>query len=142
MILVLLVLLPVCFIFRCPLFERDESIHAEVARQILVTSDHVTLHYDGRPWYDKPPLVFWMSAASMRAFGPSEGAARLPVAVCAGLLTLVVWVLARDMYGGNAGLGAAAIAAASPMLALTGQMVLMDVPLTLFFTTVMACFWQ
>lgn len=141
-ILVLLVLLPVCFIFRSPLFERDESIHAEVARQILVTGDHVTLHYDGRPWYDKPPLVFWMSAASMRAFGPSEGAARLPVAVCAGLLTLVVWALARDMYGGNAGLGAAAIAAASPMLALTGQMVLMDVPLTLFFTTVMACFWR
>lgn len=124
-----------------PLSERDEAIHAEVAREILTTGDWVTLHFGGQAWFDKPPLVFWMSAASMRVLGVSEGAARLPVAVCGLLLVLTIWALARAMYGDEAGLMAAVIAASAPMLAGAAGIVLMDVPLTLFLTVTLALFY-
>lgn len=141
-LLALLVLIPVALVAHSPLTERDEAIHTEVAREILKTGDWTTMHFAGRPWYDKPPLTFWAVAASMEVFGVNEAAARIPIAIACGLLVLTVWWLGREMYNENAGLAGAAITASCPMIAGIAQSVLMDVPLVLLFTLTLALFYQ
>ncbi len=141
-LLALAVLLPAIFIWQNPLTERDEVTHVEVAREILTSGDWITLRFDGKPWYDKPPLVFWASAVSMRVFGCCEGGARLPVWLCYVALVALVWHLGREMFGPSAGLAAGAVAASAPMIVVTGQMVLLDIPLTLLFTVTLALFYK
>mgnify|MGYP001299676936 CR=1 FL=1 len=62
-----------------PLVDPSESRYAEIAREMAATGDWITPRIDGgRPFWAKPPLGIWASAASLRVFGSSEAAVRLP----------------------------------------------------------------
>ena len=76
-----------------PLVGPDEPRYAEVAREMFARHDLITPTLGGMPWFEKPPLVYWLMIASYRVFGVSEYAARLGPAVC-GLLTaaFVYWI--------------------------------------------------
>ncbi|MBA3768338.1 MAG: phospholipid carrier-dependent glycosyltransferase, partial [Acidobacteria bacterium] len=69
-----------------PLIGPDEPRYAQVAREMLVRGDPVTPTLGGRPWFEKPALLYWMMMATFRAFGVSEWAARIGPAL-SGLLT-------------------------------------------------------
>jgi 4-amino-4-deoxy-L-arabinose transferase len=49
----------------------------------------------GFRFYEKPPLTYWMTAASIEAFGRNGFAIRLPAALCGGLAALAVGIAAR-----------------------------------------------
>jgi 4-amino-4-deoxy-L-arabinose transferase-like glycosyltransferase len=59
------------------------------------------------PFLEKPPLFFWMAAASYQLFGVSETAERLPAALCAALAILFAYSIARHASGRRAALAAA-----------------------------------
>jgi 4-amino-4-deoxy-L-arabinose transferase-like glycosyltransferase len=61
-----------------PLMEDDEGLHAAIAIEMVERGDWVVPRLMGQPFRDKPILYFWMQAASIRAFGASEFAVRLP----------------------------------------------------------------
>jgi len=62
-----------------PLMDSTESRYAEIARKMLETGNWLTPQFDyGIPFWGKPPLSTWLSAASMGALGVGELAARLP----------------------------------------------------------------
>jgi 4-amino-4-deoxy-L-arabinose transferase-like glycosyltransferase len=67
----------------------DEGRYAEVAREMLATGDWITPRINGLKYFEKPPLQYWLSAASYAAFELDEWTARLPTAI-AGWLTLFV----------------------------------------------------
>jgi 4-amino-4-deoxy-L-arabinose transferase-like glycosyltransferase len=70
------------------LFDWDEINFAEAAREMIVTGNYSTVQIDFEPFWEKPPLFFWMQALSMKLFGVGEFAARFPNAIC-GLITLL-----------------------------------------------------
>ena len=55
-------------------------------------------HYGGQLWFDKPPLFYWLTALSMRGFGVTEFAARLPSALLSIGLVAATYALARRAY--------------------------------------------
>jgi dolichyl-phosphate-mannose-protein mannosyltransferase len=67
----------------------DEPRYADVARGMLRTGDYVTPRLFGEPWFEKPPLYYWLAALFFR-MGGSEIEARLPSAIAA-IAFLVVW---------------------------------------------------
>ncbi|MEZ5013077.1 MAG: glycosyltransferase family 39 protein [Chitinophagales bacterium] len=71
------------------LFDWDEINFAEAAREMVVTGNYSQVQIDFQPFWEKPPLFFWMQAISMHVFGVNEYAARFPNALC-GILTLLV----------------------------------------------------
>jgi 4-amino-4-deoxy-L-arabinose transferase-like glycosyltransferase len=71
-----------------PLLGPDEPRYAEVAREMFARHDLVTPTLGGLPWFEKPPLLYWLMIAGYRLLGVSEYAARLGPAIC-GLLTAV-----------------------------------------------------
>jgi 4-amino-4-deoxy-L-arabinose transferase-like glycosyltransferase len=59
-----------------PLDDPGEGQHAEIARELLRGS-WLTLRLNGVRYFDKPPLLYWLTAASFALFGFTEWAARL-----------------------------------------------------------------
>jgi 4-amino-4-deoxy-L-arabinose transferase-like glycosyltransferase len=76
-----------------PLVGPDEPRYAEVAREMLARHDLITPTLGGLPWFEKPPLLYWLMAAAYRVIGVTEYAARLGPAIC-GLMTagFVYWI--------------------------------------------------
>jgi 4-amino-4-deoxy-L-arabinose transferase-like glycosyltransferase len=61
----------------------DEPRYAEVAREMFASGDYISTRLCGCLWFEKPVLLYWMSAISYRVFGVNELAARLPSAIAA-----------------------------------------------------------
>ncbi len=72
-----------------PLFDWDEINFAESAREMIVSGDYLRVQINFQPFWEKPPLFFWLQVVSMKIFGINEFAARFPNAVC-GIATLLV----------------------------------------------------
>nr|HQU59225.1 glycosyltransferase family 39 protein [Saprospiraceae bacterium] len=71
------------------LFDWDEINFAEISREMLLLKEYTRVYINFEPFYQKPPLFFWLQALAMRGFGVGEFAARLPNALC-GMLTLAL----------------------------------------------------
>jgi 4-amino-4-deoxy-L-arabinose transferase-like glycosyltransferase len=59
----------------------DEPRYASIGRDMARTGDWVTPRLDGQPWFEKPPLTYWLTALGHLAHLPDEFAARLPQAL-------------------------------------------------------------
>lgn len=83
-----------------PLTDVDEPVYGQVGKEMARAgpAGWLTPHYGGQPWFDKPPLFYWLTALSMRCFGVSEFAARFPSALLAVALVAVTYALARRAY--------------------------------------------
>ncbi|MCZ2355369.1 MAG: glycosyltransferase family 39 protein [Bacteroidia bacterium] len=66
---------------RNQLFDWDEINFAESAREMLVSGNYFQVQIDFKPFWEKPPLFFWLQAGCMHLFGVNEMAARLPNAI-------------------------------------------------------------
>lgn len=74
-----------------PLMDTTEARYAEIARIMLETDNWVTPQIDyGVPFWAKPPLSTWLSAASMKLFGVNEFAVRLPYLILSIVLVVIV----------------------------------------------------
>ncbi len=82
-----------------PLFTPDESRYAEIPWEMLANHDWATLHHVGLPYYEKPPLGYWLTAASQYLFGHNNFAVRFPSALAAGLTALAIFLLVRRVRG-------------------------------------------
>jgi 4-amino-4-deoxy-L-arabinose transferase-like glycosyltransferase len=72
------------FLFRLgsqALYDYDEAHYAQVIQQTLKSDDLFTFKRLGSEWFEKPPLLLWLTMASVKAFGESEFAMRLPTAL-------------------------------------------------------------
>ncbi len=100
---------------RPALWEPDEGRYAEVAREMLASGDYTTPRDDWVRYFEKPPLMYWLTAASVRALGPSEFAVRLPSALFSIGQMLLVAALGEVMFGPEAALPAALCLGLSPL---------------------------
>lgn len=78
LVLLLIVLARLLTLGAYPLGSTTEPRYAEIARKMLETGNWVTPWFDhGVPFWGKPPLSFWASAATMGVFGVNEFGVRL-----------------------------------------------------------------
>jgi len=77
------------FIGNVHLFDWDEVNFAEISREMIMTGDFLKVQVGYTPFYEKPPLFFWLQIVSMKAFGINEFAARFPNTII-GIITLLV----------------------------------------------------
>jgi 4-amino-4-deoxy-L-arabinose transferase-like glycosyltransferase len=85
-------------LFRPGLLDDVDSIYIQIAREMLQHHDYVTPYIDGIRFFDKPPLMYWMAAGSMRIFGIHDWAARLPLALGVLVLLFAVYALGIRLF--------------------------------------------
>ncbi len=60
---------------------------------MVESGDWIIPRYEGKPFFDKPILSYWLMAAAMEGFGTTAGAARLvPVLAALGLVLATAWL--------------------------------------------------
>jgi len=117
-------------LFGRPLFDPDEGRYAEIPREMLADGDWVIPHLNGLVYLEKPPLQYWATAVVYAALGISEGTARLATG-CAGYFTLVlVFLLARRLWGLRAAVEALLLTVGSILFVLLGHQLTLDMSLT------------
>jgi 4-amino-4-deoxy-L-arabinose transferase-like glycosyltransferase len=123
-----------------PLFDPDEGRYAEIPREMLSGGDWIIPHLNGLVYLEKPPLQYWLSALSFRAFGESEFAARL-VTGSAGFLALcAVFFIGRQLWGVSAGVRALLYTLGSSLFVLLGHQLTLDMLLCYCLTAALGCF--
>jgi 4-amino-4-deoxy-L-arabinose transferase len=93
--LVAFVAVNLLFLGARPVLTADETRYGSIAAQMAESGDWLLLRMSGFRFYEKPPLTYWMTAASIEAFGRNGFAIRLPAALCGGLAALAVGIAAR-----------------------------------------------
>jgi 4-amino-4-deoxy-L-arabinose transferase-like glycosyltransferase len=78
---------------RLGLTDKTEALFVEVAHQMLQRGDWVTPFWNGQPFFDYPVGGYWLVALSLRCFGLSSWAARLPVASAASAVVVATFAL-------------------------------------------------
>ncbi len=119
---------------RVGLLGPDEPRYAAIGRAMAASGDPITPRLWGSPWFEKPPLLYWMTAAATAIGLPPDLAARLPVALFSlGFLALSFW-LVREEFGMEAAtLSTALVATSAGWLAFSG-LCLTDLPLAACFS--------
>ncbi|HXG91548.1 MAG TPA: glycosyltransferase family 39 protein [Blastocatellia bacterium] len=110
----------------------DEAIYAQVAKEVVQTGDWLTLHWEYKPFFDKPPLLVWSTAILYSIFGVSEFWARAASALSGVGLIVVTFLTARSIYDRWVGLLAAAVLLASYQFIASARFGTTDMMLTLF----------
>ena len=89
------------------LHDWDEAIYAQVAKEIAVSDNWLTLTWAGHPFWHKPPLYFWLTAVVYKMVGINEFAARsCSAAFGFGVVALTFWLGLR-LFSWAAGVMAA-----------------------------------
>lgn len=91
----------------------------------------------GSPWFEKPPLLYWMTAAAAPLGLTSEWTVRLPVALLSLAFLAVSFVLLRREFGMQASTAATAMLATSAGWLAYSNLCLTDIPLAVFFCLAM-----
>jgi len=122
----------------------EEAVLAETAREILVTGDGWTMHFDGGPVYDTPPMAAWCASFFLKTFGRSEFTARLAFVIFSILALYVVFltgaVRSGDVRPGRTwitpgracGLLSAIVLASSPLFGKFAPHITSHIPFTFF----------
>lgn len=118
--------------FQLPLMHKDEPRYAAVAEEMFDSGDFITPSLEHKPWFEKPPLVYWLMVLSYSVFGVSGWASRLPSLVVTLATLLLLFQFARKAYGTGAGVLAVAICSTFVHFWVMGRAVAPDMSLVLF----------
>lgn len=122
--------------------ERAEIYFLDAARAMVERSDWLVPYYRGEPFYDKPPLTYWLLAMSFQSLGPGLFSGRLVAALLALATLLATWLSARRLIargedggtspaGGDAAFFATTILATSYAFVSFARLTMSDMLLTL-----------
>lgn len=123
-----------------PLFDPDEPVYAETAREMLQYQDFISPRIYGAFWYDKPPMYYWLVAGAFKIFGIGEFATRFPSALLAVTGAVVVYLSGRKLFNDRAGLLSALILATSLEYFYLSNAAVTDMTLTFFLTAALLSF--
>jgi 4-amino-4-deoxy-L-arabinose transferase-like glycosyltransferase len=122
--------------------EPDEGRYSEIAREMIETGDWLVPHFWYLPHLDKPPMTYWLVAASMKIFGQNEWAVRLPVALAGISGIFATFLLGCAIGGRRVGFWSALILQSSLLYFVMARMLTTDIFLTQFVTWAIYFFWR
>lgn len=112
----------------------DEGRYAEIPREMIERGDWVTPKLFYVDYFEKPPLLYWLTALSFATFGLTEWAARLAPALSGIATVLLTFVLGVRLAGRRAAWLASGMLATMPLFFALSQALLIDVLLTACMT--------
>ncbi|MBK9144909.1 MAG: glycosyltransferase family 39 protein [Candidatus Melainabacteria bacterium] len=115
-----------------PLFNPDEALYAEPAREMLETGEYVTTYLNYQVRYTKPPLCIWAMAMAFKTFGVTEFAARFFSAACGAILLGATYLFTEKYASRRAAVLASLALLLAPLYLASSRLAITDIPLSLF----------
>lgn len=85
-------------VFRIPLMDIDAAQYASISREMLERNSFLQVYDLGKDYLDKPPMLFWLSALSMKILGIYDWAYRLPSLIFLGFALYATFKFAQLKY--------------------------------------------
>lgn len=120
-------------------FSRAESAFSLGARMMLDTNEFLLPHPPQGLPLNKPPLQYWLIGTSYRFLDIGYGASRVPSALCALGVIMLVYYLGLRLYGKLTALTAAAMLASSYLFLSFARLAMPDILLTLCISVALSC---
>ncbi|CAM4423009.1 MAG: Undecaprenyl phosphate-alpha-4-amino-4-deoxy-L-arabinose arabinosyl transferase [Legionellaceae bacterium] len=117
-----------------PLSVPDEARYSEIPREMIELSDYITPHLNYIKYFEKPPLIYWLQAASIKTFGDSEWALRLPTALLGLLGCILTYVAGRFLYDRKTGILSCFVLATSLLYFSMAHLITLDMAVSVFLT--------
>lgn len=112
----------------------DDAMFSLEAKGIALDGDWLTPKARGMATMEHPPLFVWAQAALLKSFGISDPVAKLPSALCAiGIVLLVYWLARRLLDDALAASVAMFVMLATPYFIKYAGRAMSDVPTTFVF---------
>jgi 4-amino-4-deoxy-L-arabinose transferase-like glycosyltransferase len=124
------------------LWDVDEGVNAEAAREMRDNGTWVIPTFNYQLRTAKPVMLYWLQRASYSVFGISEWSARLPSVLCAWLTILLTYEIARRMFGRPTGLLAGIVLASAIEFCMLAHAATPDSTLLLFTVLTYYLFWS
>jgi 4-amino-4-deoxy-L-arabinose transferase-like glycosyltransferase len=122
---------------RTGLLGPDEPRYAAIGRAMAETGDWITPRLWGMPWFEKPALLYWMTAAGFKAGLGAELAPRLPVALASVAFLIYFFFVLRREFGPSAAWYSATILATSAGWLAYSHVAITDLPMSAAFAAAM-----
>jgi 4-amino-4-deoxy-L-arabinose transferase-like glycosyltransferase len=142
-ILILLAVSFFCFFWKLgynEVFDLDEALYANCAREMALNGDFITPHINGVPFYEKPPLVYWMGALNYRLLGRNPWTTRLPSAFLSLLMTLMIYYFGRSRMSEQTGFLAGLMYALNPLVVGEAHQLTTDATVAFCIAAAIICF--
>jgi 4-amino-4-deoxy-L-arabinose transferase-like glycosyltransferase len=123
-----------------PFLDPPEGFHVAIAESLRQSGDWITLRVNGVRYFDKPPLTYWLMAASFSVAGATEAAARVWPALAAIGVAAVTGRIGMILGGARVGLLAGLFVAANMGIFVFAREVKPDLVFILFLTLAYAGF--
>ena len=115
------------------LWDPDEPRQAIMAREMMERSDYVHPYLNGSPYTEKPPLFSWLIVLASKVCGRlNEFTSRIPSALCATGLLLIVFFMGRRLADDNSGLLSALVLATNYQVLSNSREAVMDMTFAFF----------
>ena len=119
------------------LFGPDEPRYASIGREMARSGDWVTPRLWGEAWFEKPALLYWLTAAAYKlGLGP-ETAPRLPIAVLSCAFLGFFWWFLRREFGDRIAWFACLVLGSTVSWIVFSQAGVTDLPLAAAFSASM-----
>lgn len=124
-----------------PLFDLDEGAFSEATREMLESGNYITTYLDGSLRFDKPILIYWLQAFSVKLFGLNEFALRFPSAIAGLLWALAIYYFAKRAFNQKVAFWATLFMLSSLQINLIAKAAIADSLLNLFIATSIFSVW-
>jgi 4-amino-4-deoxy-L-arabinose transferase-like glycosyltransferase len=122
--------------------EPDEGRYAEIPREMVETGDYVVPHLDYVRYFEKPPLLYWVTALSFKAFGVNEWSFRIPNALVALLCVVITYLFAARWFGDETALLSSLILISSFGFFAMAHIVTIDMLFAVLLFISLLCFYE
>lgn len=137
----LVALLPLLGWWTYGLFDLDEGFYAAIAQEMNRRGEWITPIFNGRPWFEKPILIYWLMKPCLWLFGDVVGP-RLPsILTTVALYALCAW-FAKRRLSETAARWTPLILGSSLLMVGAGRMALTDPPFVLALSAAFFLFWE
>ena len=125
-----------------PYLETSEARYAEISREMLESGDWITPKLIYIKHFHKPPLTYWITAASYKVLGVNNLSGRIPLYLAALGILLFTGLCARLLFRdkNDTPVWSVLILLSSPLFLIQTRILTADTYLTLF--TLMSIYWH
>jgi 4-amino-4-deoxy-L-arabinose transferase-like glycosyltransferase len=122
--------------------EPDEGRYAEIPREMVEQGDYLVPHLNYVRYFEKPPLLYWLTAGSYKVFGVSEWSFRFPNALAALLCVLTIFFFASRWLTKRTAIISSLLLITSFGFFALARIVTIDMLLTFLLFASLSCFYE
>ncbi len=124
------------------LLDWDEAIYAQVAKEMVHTGNWMTPHWGYKLWFEKPPLLMWITAILYKIFGINELWSRAASALAGVGVISLTYLMARDFVDSLSGVLSVLVLLTSFQFVAEARFGTTDVMLTFFTYLAIYAYWK